>query len=74
MMAPAKTPKDIVDRLNAEVVKALAAPEVKERFVQLGLDAWTMKPAEFDAYIKTEIGTNAALVKAAGLSPADAPK
>jgi tripartite-type tricarboxylate transporter receptor subunit TctC len=69
MMAPAKTPRDIVDRLQAEVVKALATPEVKERFLQLGVDAWTLKPAEFDAYIKTEIGTNAALVKEAGLSP-----
>jgi tripartite-type tricarboxylate transporter receptor subunit TctC len=74
MMAPAKTPREIVERLQAEVVKALAAPEVKERFVQLGLDAWTLKPAEIDSYIKTEIGTNASLVKAAGLSPADAPK
>jgi tripartite-type tricarboxylate transporter receptor subunit TctC len=67
MMAPAKTPKDIVDRLNAEVIKALATPEVKERFLALGADAWTMKPAEFDAYIKDEIKSNAVLVKAAGL-------
>lgn len=67
MMAPAKTPKEIVDRLNAEVVKALATPEVKERFATLGADAWTLKPAEFDAYIANEIKSNAALVKAAGL-------
>src|SRR6478736_6188988 len=70
MMAPAKTPKEIVDRLQAEVVKALATPEVKERFVALGADAWTMKPAEFDAYIHEEIKSNAALVKAAGLQVA----
>lgn len=70
MMAPAKTPRDIVNRLHDEVVKALASPEVKERFLKLGADAWTMKPEEFDAYIKTEIGTNAKLVKAAGLAPA----
>lgn len=69
MMAPAKTPREIVERLQAEVVKALAAPDVKERFTQLGVDAWTMKPAEFDAYIKTEITSNAKLVKDAGLSP-----
>lgn len=67
MMAPAKTPKEIVDRLNAEVVKALNTPEVKERFATLGADAWTLKPAEFDAYIHEEIKSNAALVKAAGL-------
>jgi tripartite-type tricarboxylate transporter receptor subunit TctC len=69
MMVPAKTPRPIVERLHAEVTKALALPEVKERFVQLGADAWTMKPEEFDAYIKGEIVSNAALVKAAGLSP-----
>jgi tripartite-type tricarboxylate transporter receptor subunit TctC len=56
--------------LNDEVVKALATPEVKERFVALGADAWTMKPEQFDAYIRDEIKSNAILVKAAGLSPA----
>jgi tripartite-type tricarboxylate transporter receptor subunit TctC len=70
MMAPAKTPREIVDRLNAEVVKALASPEVKERFAKLGADAWTLSPQQFDAYIKTEIESNARLVKAAGLAPA----
>ena len=53
-----------------EVVKALATPEVKERFTTLGADAWTMKPEQFDAYIRDEIKSNAILVKAAGLSPA----
>ena len=69
MMVPAKTPRDIVNRLNAEVLKALALPEVKERFVQLGADAWTLSPEQFDAYIRAEVASNAALVKAAGLSP-----
>ena len=69
MMAPAKTPKVIVNRLHDEVVKALAMPEVKERFLKLGADAWTLKPEAFDAYIRDEIKSNAALVKAAGLSP-----
>jgi tripartite-type tricarboxylate transporter receptor subunit TctC len=67
MMAPAKTPKDIVNRLNEEVLKALATPEVKERFAALGADAWTLKPEQFDAYIRDEIKSNAVLVKAAGL-------
>lgn len=69
MMVPAKTPRDIVNRLHDEVVKALATPEVKERFLKLGADAWTLKPEQFDAYIKDEIKSNAALVKAAGLQP-----
>jgi tripartite-type tricarboxylate transporter receptor subunit TctC len=68
MFAPAKTPREIVDRLQAEVVKALATPEVKERFTALGADAWTLKPAEFDAYVRDEVKSNAALVKAAGLA------
>lgn len=67
MMAPGKTPKDIINRLNDEVVKALNTPEVKERFAVLGADAWTLKPEQFDAYLKEEIKTNAVLVKAAGL-------
>jgi tripartite-type tricarboxylate transporter receptor subunit TctC len=68
MMVPAKTPREIVNRLNEEVVKALASPEVKERFAKLGADAWTMKPEAFDAYIKEEIDANAKLVKAAGIA------
>ncbi len=69
MMAPAKTPRDIVNRLHEEVLKALASPDVKERFAKVGADAWTLKPEAFDAYIKNEIASNAVLVKAAGLQP-----
>ena len=69
MMVPAKTPREIVQRLNAEVVKALARPDVRERFQQLGADAWTTTPEQFDAYIRAEVASNATLVKAAGLSP-----
>lgn len=70
MMVPAKTPRDIVNRLNAEVQKALALPDVQERFKQLGADAWTLPPEQFDAYLKAEVAANATLVKAAGLQPA----
>nr|WP_315234518.1 tripartite tricarboxylate transporter substrate binding protein [uncultured Albidiferax sp.] len=69
MMAPAKTPRDIVRRLHDEVVKALATPEVKARFASLGADAWTLQPEQFDAYIRDEVASNARLVKAAGLAP-----
>jgi len=67
MMAPGKTPREIVNRLQAEVVKALNTPEVKERFNTLGADAWTLSPEQFDAYIQAEIRSNAQLVKAANL-------
>ena len=47
MLAPAKTPAAIIDRLNAEVVRALAAPDVRGRMLnQLGLDPVGTKPSE----------------------------
>lgn len=69
MLAPAKTPRPVVQRLHDEVVKALVTPEVKERFANLGVDAWVLKPEQFDNYIKDEIKSNALVVKAAGLTP-----
>ncbi|TFZ04456.1 tripartite tricarboxylate transporter substrate binding protein [Ramlibacter rhizophilus] len=68
MFAPAKTPREIVNRLHSEVVKALDTPEVKERFRTLGADAWTLPPEQFDTYVRDEIKSNAQLVKAAGLA------
>lgn len=69
MLVPSKTPREIVNRLNQEVAKALASPEVKERFARLGADAWTIKPEAFDSYIRNEIEVNAKLVANAGLKP-----
>jgi tripartite-type tricarboxylate transporter receptor subunit TctC len=69
MMAPAKTPRDIVNRLNAEVQKALASDDVKERFAKLGAEPFVLPPEQFDRYLKDEIEVNAALVKAAGITP-----
>jgi tripartite-type tricarboxylate transporter receptor subunit TctC len=67
MMAPGKTPRDIVNKLNADVIKAINTPEVKDRFSRLGAEAWTLSPQQFDDYIKAEIKSNAELVKAARL-------
>ena len=65
MLAPAKTPRDIVNKLNAETVKALESADLKERMQKLGAATWPMKPEEFDAYIKAEITSTAEIVKAA---------
>jgi tripartite-type tricarboxylate transporter receptor subunit TctC len=64
---PAKTPKEVVDRLNAEIAKALQDPGVKERLGKLGADPLPMKPADFDAFVGKETDLNAELVKAAGV-------
>jgi tripartite-type tricarboxylate transporter receptor subunit TctC len=67
MWAPAKTPKAIVDRLNAETQKALANPEVREKLLKMGAEPTSQPAAEFDAFVKKEVELNGALVKAAGV-------
>ena len=65
MLAPAGTPKAIIDKLNADVVKALNTPEMKEKLKTLGAEPFTMAPAQFDAFLKTEAAHMAEVVKAA---------
>jgi tripartite-type tricarboxylate transporter receptor subunit TctC len=67
MLVPAKTPRDIVARLNQETLKALQAPEVRERLSKLGAEPMPMSPEQFDAYIREELAANARIVKAAGI-------
>jgi tripartite-type tricarboxylate transporter receptor subunit TctC len=69
MMAPAKTPREIVARLHAEVQKALASEDVKERFAKLGAEVWTLPPEQFDQYIREEVNVIAMLVMDAGIAP-----
>ena len=67
MFVPAKTPREIIDRLYRETQKALQHPNVVEKLGAQGIEPMPMSSAEFDALIKKEIATNIALVKAAGL-------
>jgi tripartite-type tricarboxylate transporter receptor subunit TctC len=69
IMAPAGTPKAIVDKLNAEINKAIARPEVKAAWDQQGAVALVMTPVEFDAFLRKDIEKWAGVVKAAGLAP-----
>jgi tripartite-type tricarboxylate transporter receptor subunit TctC len=62
---PAKTPQVIVDRLAAEIAKALQADEVKARLAQLGVEPMPMSQLEFAQFTKDDIAANVALVKAA---------
>jgi tripartite-type tricarboxylate transporter receptor subunit TctC len=69
LFAPAATPKAIIDKLNAETVKALQVPAVKAKLAaNAGGDPMPMTPAEFNAFVGKEIDVNAALVKAAGIA------
>ena len=69
LFLPAKTPRDIIDKLHRETLKALQAPKLRERLATLGLDPMVMTPQEFDAHVQKEIALNAALVKAIGVKP-----
>ena len=55
LLAPANTPDAIVDYLNAEVLKALASPAIKERFAALGLELIGNSRAEFSLQIRNEL-------------------
>ncbi len=55
VLAPAGTPKPVVDLLNREIAKAMALPDVKEKCAQLGFDPVADKPDEFAAYVKKEV-------------------
>jgi len=67
LLAPARTPRPIIDRLHAEVQKALALASVQEKFAPQGVEPMPVSPAEFDAMIAKEITDNIKLAKAAGL-------
>jgi tripartite-type tricarboxylate transporter receptor subunit TctC len=69
LFLPAKTPREIVDTLNRETLKALETPKLRDRLATLGLDPMIMTPKEFDAHVEKEIALNTALVKAAGVKP-----
>ena len=66
LLAPARTPTDIIVKLNRETVKALQMADVKERLTGLGFETRTSTPDEFAVYIKSEIVKWAAIVKASG--------
>ena len=67
MAVPSKTPRAIVERLHQETAKALENAEVRASMAKLGAEPMLMSLGDFDNYIRNEIQTNAALVKAAGI-------
>jgi tripartite-type tricarboxylate transporter receptor subunit TctC len=69
VFVPANTPREIVDRLHNESVKALQSPGLRERLKGLDVEPMVMTTGEFDAFIKHEVVAQGALAKAAGLKP-----
>jgi tripartite-type tricarboxylate transporter receptor subunit TctC len=68
-LAPGGTPPDVVAKLNAEAVKALQSPAMKERLAGLGLEGVGSTSAECNRFVQSEIAKWAPIVKAAGAKP-----
>jgi tripartite-type tricarboxylate transporter receptor subunit TctC len=69
VLAPAGTPRDIVDRLHTEVSRILKAPDVKERLAADGAEVSALPPDEFAAYIKSEIAKWGAVIRQGNIRP-----
>lgn len=67
LFAPAKTPAATVARVSQEIATALQLPQIRERYAVLGAEPLSMKPDEFDAYVKGEIEQNGRIARAAGI-------
>ncbi len=65
---PAGTPREIVDRLNGEIGKVLAMPEIKQQLARQGIDVGGGTPEQFGAYMHDEFAKWGALVKETGMS------
>jgi tripartite-type tricarboxylate transporter receptor subunit TctC len=66
LAAPAGTPRDIVDRLNVEVTKMIALPEVKQRFLAQGVETVGTTPAEATEYVARQKAKWAKVVAESG--------
>lgn len=66
ILAPAGTPRDIVARLNAEIGRIMALPEMKERFLSFGTDAVTSTPEQLGQFLRDEVAKIGKVVKDVG--------
>jgi tripartite-type tricarboxylate transporter receptor subunit TctC len=67
VLAPARTPVEIVNRLSAEIQRLLHSAEIRQRLASQGLEAVGSTPREYDAHIRAELAKYARIVKAAGI-------
>lgn len=69
MLVSAATPRPIVDRLHGAMLKALAAPDVRQKFSEQSVEISGSTPEEFDAFVRAEIAKWSKVVKASGARP-----
>jgi tripartite-type tricarboxylate transporter receptor subunit TctC len=68
-LAPAGTPRDIVNRVSAEVAKIVASPEIRDRFEKLGIEGVVSTPPEAGRFLDDEIAKWAKVITTAGVKP-----
>ena len=66
VVVPAATPKDVVAKLNSELVRVLATPDIKERITTLGAEVVSTSPEGLDQFNRAQIALWAKVVKASG--------
>jgi tripartite-type tricarboxylate transporter receptor subunit TctC len=71
LAVPAKTPPEVVARLNKEIVEAINSKEAKERFAKLGIDPVANTPGEAAKFVDDEMQRWCALIKSANIKPAN---
>jgi tripartite-type tricarboxylate transporter receptor subunit TctC len=67
VLAPAGTPKPVIEKLNAEMAKIIKMPDVQEKLVTLGAEPIQMTPDEFGTWLKTQVSDWSKVVKEAGI-------
>jgi len=67
LLAPAGTPRPIIERLNAEIARIMHAPDLQERLAAMAAEPRTSTPEEFAAYIRQEAARWGEVVRRAGL-------
>jgi tripartite-type tricarboxylate transporter receptor subunit TctC len=66
MLAPAATPRPIINQLNAEIARIMATPEMKDRLEKLGTEPFVLTPERFDAFLADEARTLQAVMRSVG--------
>lgn len=69
LFGPAGLPRDVVDRLNREMVKVLGRPDIREQLGRLAFDAQSSTPDEFRSFVRDQLGTWKSVAKQAGIQP-----
>jgi len=69
LLAPRRTPRAAINKLNEEILRTFKTPELRERYRQLGAEPLPMKPAEFDAFLVADTASTGRVAKAAKIKP-----